>query len=143
MQRKHVLAATLAAVLLLPAIASARGNGPTPADILHNPRLLARYLKLTPEQVTQTTAFAKTLADTLRPLHEQEKALRDQLAAELAKTNPDACTVGGFVVQIKGIAGQQAAALRTFDTAFSAILTPEQLAKYNALKEAAHIGDST
>jgi hypothetical protein len=44
------------------------------------------------------------------------------------------------VVPIKGFAEQAAAALRTFDTAFAAILTPEQLAKYNALKELAGRG---
>jgi hypothetical protein len=42
------------------------------------------------------------------------------------------------VVQIKGFAEQTEAALHTFDTAFSAILTADQLAKYNALKELVH-----
>ena len=116
-------------------------KGPSPEYILHNPRLLAQFLKLTPEQVTQSQALYTTLSNTLRPLHDQEKALRDQLATELAKPSPDACTVGGYVVQIKGVVGQVAAALHTFDTAFSAILTPEQLAKYNALKDAARLGD--
>jgi Spy/CpxP family protein refolding chaperone len=141
MKRAHVFAAALAALLLVPALAqAARGGRPSPEEILRNPRLLARYLDLTEAQQTQAQALFNTLNTSLRSIHEQEKQVREQLAAELAKPSPDACTAGGYVVQIKGFAEQAAAALRTFDTAFAAILTPEQLAKYNALKELAGRG---
>lgn len=141
MKRAHVLAAALAALLLVPAIAeAARDRRPTPQEILHSPRLLARYLNLTDAQKAQAEPLFTTLGNTLRSINEQEKRVREQLATELAKPSPDACTVGGYVVQIKGFADQTAAASRTFDTAFSAILTPEQLAKYNALKELAGRG---
>ena len=139
MKRAHVLAAALAALLLLPAVAEA-ARRPSPQEILRSPRLLARYLNLTDAQKTQAEALFTTLNNSLRSIHEQEKGVREQLAAELAKPPPDACTAGGYVVQIDGFVGQAAAALRTFDTAFSAILTPEQLAKYNALKELAGRG---
>ena len=141
MKRAHVLAAALAAVLLLPAIAeAARDRRPSPQEILRSPRLLGRYLNLTAAQQTQAEALFRTLNDSLRTIHEQEKQVREQLVAELAKPTPDTCTVGGYVVQIDGFAEQAAAALRTFDTAFSAILTPEQLARYNALKDLAGVG---
>ena len=135
MKRMHVLAAALAALLLLPALAEAARDRPSPEQILHSPKLLARYLNLTASQVTQEEALFKTLGESLKAIHEQEKVLRDQLQAELEKANPDACTAGGYVVSIHGLYEQAEAALHTFDTAFSAILTPEQLAKYNALKE--------
>jgi Spy/CpxP family protein refolding chaperone len=142
MKRTHAVAAALAVLLLVPALASAARNPrPSPADILHSPKLLARYLNLSAAHVTQEEALFKTLGDALKAIREQEKAVRDQLAAELAKPTPDACTAGGYVVRIDALYEQTAAALRTFDTAFSAILTPEQLAKYNALKELAHIGN--
>jgi Spy/CpxP family protein refolding chaperone len=140
MKRAHVLAAALAALLLVPALAEARDRRASPEEILRNPRLLARYLKLTEAQQAQAEPLFTALNNSLRAIHEQEKTVREQLAAELAKPSPDACTAGGYVVQIKGFATQAAAALRTFDTAFSAILTPEQLAKYNALKELAGRG---
>ena len=141
MKRTHVLVAVLATLLLVPALAeAARGGRATPEQILHSPKLLAKYLNLTAAQVTQAEAMFQTLAASLRTIHEQEKAVRDQLAAELAKPSPDACTVGGFVLRLDGFHGQAEAAARTFDTAFSAILTAEQLAKYNALKELARIG---
>ena len=140
MKRAHVLAAALAALLLVPAIAEAAQRRPTPQEILHSPRLLARYLNLTDAQQAQAQPLFTTLGNTLRSINEQEKRVREQLATELAKPTPDACTAGGYVVQIDGFVEQAAAALRTFDTAFSAILTPEQLAKYNALKELAGRG---
>lgn len=142
MQRRHTIALALATLLMVPALAqAARGGGrPSPQEILHSPKLLARYLALTPAQVAQAEPIFQALANSLRALHEQEKALHDQLAAELAKPSPDACTAGGFVVRLDALYEQAEAAARAFDAAFSAILTPEQLAKYNALKELAHLG---
>ena len=136
MKRLHVLAAVMAALLLVPALASA-ARRPSPEEILRTPRLLAKYLNLSSAQVAQAEPLFKTLGDSLRAIHQQEKTVRDQLAAELGKPSPDACTVGGYVVRIDGFLEQAEAARRAFDTAFSAILTPEQLAKYNALKELA------
>jgi Spy/CpxP family protein refolding chaperone len=138
MKRLHVAAAAFA-LLLIPALASAaqRGGRATPEEILRNPRLLARYLDLSATQVTQEQALFRTLDESLRAIHQQEEAKRDQLQAELDQPNPDACTAGGYVVSLHDLYEQAEAALHTFDTAFSAILTPEQLAKYNALKELA------
>ncbi|HEV8239046.1 MAG TPA: periplasmic heavy metal sensor [Thermoanaerobaculia bacterium] len=140
MKRLHVVAAALVALVLMPALghAAPRGGRATPEEILRNPRLLARYLNLTAAQVTQEEALFKTLNDSLRANHQQEETLRDQLQAELDKPSPDACTAGGYVVSLHGLYEQAEAAVHAFDTAFSAILTPEQLAKYNALKELAH-----
>jgi Spy/CpxP family protein refolding chaperone len=134
MKRARVLAAALAAMLLVPALASA-ARKPSPAEILHSPKLLARYLNLSATQVTQEEALFKTLNETLKGIREQEKTLRDQLQAELDKPSPNACTAGDYVVDLHDLYEDAEAALHTFDTAFSAILTPEQLAKYNALKD--------
>lgn len=138
MKRLHVAAAAFA-LLLIPALASAapRGGRATPEEILRNPRLLAHYLNLSATQVTQEQALFKTLDEALRALRQQEEAKRDLLQAELDKPSPDACTAGGYVVSLHDLYEQAEDALHAFDTAFSAILTPEQLAKYNALKELA------
>ena len=134
MKRARTLAA-LAVLLLVPALASAAPRRPSPAEILRSPKLLARYLNLSAAQVTQSEALFKTLGDTLKGIHEQEKVLRDQLQDELDKPSPNACTAGGYAVGLHDLYEDAEAALHAFDTAFSAILTPEQLAKYNALKE--------
>ena len=56
----------LAVLLALPLALQAQG-GPPPRDpgaILHNPRALARYLHLTPDQITATQKLA---ADSEKP----------------------------------------------------------------------------
>ena len=126
--------------LLAPALllAQSEKRRPAPEQILRNPRLLARYLQLTPEQVTQQQALWKTLTAKLDGVREQEKALAEQLRTALQGSNPNACDVGTLVVGIDALRDQTRAALQEFDEAFTAILTPEQKAKYEALKEAAH-----
>ena len=144
MSKKPILALGLA-LLLAPALAlaadpSSHGK-PTPDQILRNPRLLARYLQLTADQVAKAQPLYQTLATTLKTLHDQEPPLKQQLQTLLQGSNPDPCDVGAIVVQIDALHDQGRTALQAFDTAFSALLTPEQLAKYDALKDAAHLGD--
>jgi Spy/CpxP family protein refolding chaperone len=141
-RRRLSVATALFAFLALPFLANAApGRGGNPADILHNPRALARFLKLTPAQIETTRQLAQTLHNTTRPLYQQIEPLEDQLHGQLDAASPDACAVGGTVIQIAGLRDQIRGAREAFDDAFSAILTPEQLAKYEALKEAAHIGE--
>jgi Spy/CpxP family protein refolding chaperone len=138
MQKRRVLAAALATMVLIPALAVAAGRRASPAEVLRSPKLLAKYLALTPDQVVQEEALFTTLKGKLEAIHQQQKVVRDQLAAELAKPSPDKCTVGDLVLKVDGFHEQTAAALQEFDTAFKAILTAEQLVKYEALKQLAH-----
>ena len=142
MRKRLTVAAALFAFLALPLLANAApGRGGNPGDILTNPRALARYLKLTPAQLETTKQLVQTLHATTRPLHEQQKPLHDQLRTQLDAAGPDACAIGGTLLQIEGLRDQIREAREDFDEAFSAILTPEQLAKYEALKDAARIGE--
>ena len=140
MRRQPLLLATAFAATLLwvPALAAAapaRG----PAHILSTPRLLARYLRLTPEQVQQQRQLVQALRADVEPLREQRKALREDLRAALEGGSPDACAVGAIVVDLSELRGQIRGELEEFDDAFSAILIPEQLARYEALKEAVRL----
>jgi Spy/CpxP family protein refolding chaperone len=139
MRRQPVLLiAAFAALLWVPALAAAapaRG----PAQILSNPRLLARYLRLTPEQVQQQRQLVQALRADVEPLRAQRTALREDLRAALEGGSPDACAVGAIVVDLSELRGQIRAELEEFDDAFSDILTPEQLARYEALKEAVRL----
>jgi Spy/CpxP family protein refolding chaperone len=142
MRQRLSIATALFAFLALPLLAAAApGRGGNPADILHNPRALARYLRLTPAQVETTKQLAQTLHNTTKPLYQQIEPLEEQLHSQLDAASPDACAVGNTVVQINGLRDQIRGAREDFDEAFSAILTPEQLARYEALKDAARIGD--
>jgi Spy/CpxP family protein refolding chaperone len=135
-------AAIAALLLLLPLAAQAQprqGRGQDPASILQNPRLLARYLKLTPDQTKTLQQLAQDLQQTVKPLAEAGKPLRETFYADLDAANPNPCTVGQDALALHENREKIKAAFVDFDRRFSAILTPEQLAKYEALKEAARL----
>lgn len=141
MLRRRLLTATALLALLAVPFAAQAARKPNPADILLNPKALARFLKLTPEQVAQQKQLLEELRTTTKPLHEQIRPLEEQLRDQLDAASPDACTVGNTLVQINSLRDQIKEAREDFDEAFSAILTPEQLAKYEALKDAVRIGE--
>jgi Spy/CpxP family protein refolding chaperone len=129
------------AVFILPLVAAAErpGDKRDPREILTNPRLLARYLKLTPEQVATTQNLFKDLQATVKPLREARPALYQAFYHELEAASPNPCTVGAAAIALHDNAEKIKDAFEVFDQKFSAILTPEQLAKYEALKEAARL----
>jgi Spy/CpxP family protein refolding chaperone len=136
--RRLIAATALVALLAVPflAVPAAAAKAPqNPADILHNARALARYLKLTPTQIETTKGLLEDLHATTKPLYDQIEPLETQLHSQLDAASPDACTVGATVVKIDGLRDQIRGAREDFDDAFSAILTPAQLAKYEALKD--------
>jgi len=154
MNPKKLLTALALTALLAPALASAavtadaaaagghgnRGGG-DPRAVLHNAKALARFLKLTPDQAKTLQTLEKDLQAKAKPLADQIKPLHEQLRALLDTASPDACQAGEIVVHIDSLRDQIRAAFGQFDDSFSAILTPDQLARYEALKAAAGIGD--
>jgi Spy/CpxP family protein refolding chaperone len=132
-----VLTALVAAVALPLAAAAQRGPAPNPAELLNNPRALARYLRLTPAQVETFRQLRQELQNTVQPLREQQRELREQLYDQLEAASPNACAIGETSIDVHEIGEQIRAAVEHFDDEFSAILTPEQLARYEALKELA------
>jgi len=141
-RRAASLLAVAAAILLALPLAAQPPRGPRdPAEILHNPRLLARYLQLTPDQITATKKLAADLKATLDPLHQQEQTLRAAFEAAVSAANANPCDVGQAALAVHANQEKIKAALDDFDKKFSALLTPEQLAKYEALKALVHPGD--
>lgn len=142
-----VILTALVAALALPALAPAGQAGqtaqvaeaarPNPVELLNNPRALARYLRLTPAQIETFRQLRQELQSTVQPLREQQRDLREQLYDQLEAASPNACAIGETSIDIHEIGEQIRAALEHFDDEFSAILTPEQLARYEALKELA------
>lgn len=139
--RKPMLfVAALAAFLVLPFAAEAAQRGQNAEQILRNPRALARYLRLTPDQVAAFKTLREDLEAGVKPLREAGKPLREAFRAEINAASPSACEVGEAALAVHDNAEKIRAEYEEFDTAFSAILTPEQLARYEALKEAAGLG---
>jgi Spy/CpxP family protein refolding chaperone len=138
-RRAASILAFAAAVLLALPLAAQPPKGPRdPAEILHNPRLLARYLHLTPDQATATQKLAADLKTTLDPLRQQEQTLRDAFEAAVSAANANPCDVGQAALAVHANQVKIKAALDDFDMKFSALLTPDQLARYEALKALVH-----
>jgi Spy/CpxP family protein refolding chaperone len=133
----------LAVLLALPLALQAQGGpGPRdPGEILHNPRALARYLRLTPDQVTATQKLAADLKAAVEPLRQQEKQLRAAFEAAVSAPNANPCDVGQAALAVHANSQKIRAALDDFDNKFSALLPPAQLARYEALKALVHPGD--
>ena len=140
---KILLLPALALLLLaLPAMAQTDGNAaarPDPNQILHNPRALARFLRLTPAQQETLRTLSQELEAKVKPIREEQKALREQLQDQLEAASPNACTIGDTALDIHENYEEIEAALKDFDTKLTAILTPEQKRRYEALKEAAKL----
>jgi len=143
---KLALALAVLALLVLPMAAQAAPAGAPDANqargLLENPRALARFLHLTPAQVTQFNTLAQTLRSTVEPLRTARGPLCQTLRTALAATTPDQAAVGAGSIALFQNKKQIGAARTTFDNAFKAILTPEQLAKYNVLLQLYHAGDA-
>jgi Spy/CpxP family protein refolding chaperone len=141
-RRAASMLAVAAALLLALPLAAQPPKGPRdPGEILHNPRLLARYLHLTADQVTATQKLAADLKAALGPLRQQEQTLRDAFQAAVSAANANPCDVGQAALAVRSNQEKIKAALDDFDTKFSALLTPDQLARYEALKALVHGGD--
>src|SRR3954451_20230194 len=94
-RRAASLLAAIAALLLALPLAAQPPRGPRdPAEILHNPRLLARYLHLTPDQVTASQTLFADLTAATEPLRQQEQKLRDALQTAINAANANPCDVG-------------------------------------------------
>jgi Spy/CpxP family protein refolding chaperone len=138
-RRAASILAAVAAVLLALPLAAQPPQGPRdPAAILHNPRLLARYLHLTPDQITASQKLFTDLKAALDPLRQQEQTLRDAFEAAVSAANANSCDVGQAALAVHANQVKIKAALDDFDTKFSALLTPDQLARYEALKALVH-----
>jgi hypothetical protein len=105
--------------------------------ILTHPGALSKYLHLSTDQNTQFQAMWTTLQTSVDALRQARGPLCATLRTDLAGT-PNPATVGTDSIDLFTNKEAIRAARQTFDTAFSAILTPDQLTRYNALKQIAH-----
>jgi Spy/CpxP family protein refolding chaperone len=145
MQPTKTLRIALALLVLIPAVALAgpgfgprgdHGDGPGgpggPGGHFLPP---PGYLDLTDEQIDAAQAIRDGLRDQLQTLHESFAAQRQELEDLLDGDNPDPAAVGALVIGLHGERDQLHAALTAADAEFSALLTPEQLVKWENFKE--------
>lgn len=100
---------------------------------------VARFLELTPEQVSQWEALLATLRETVAPLRVELRGLEGQLAGLLQQEDPDPAAVGALVLHIKGVKEAIAQAHRAYVNAFEGMLNGEQTAKLRFIRQAERV----
>jgi hypothetical protein len=145
--RFYALALTgLLSVSALPAraatpAAAATVDSSTAYSLLHHPRALAKFLRLSPSQLTQLMGFYNTLEATVEPLRAARPPLCTQLLADIGSGSPQSSAVGADSINLYDNKQQILTARQAFDSSFSGILDAEQLAAYDALKALARFSD--
>jgi len=113
-----------------------RGRGPGDGDGPPQFRLqrMAKVLELTEAQQEQ----ARALFEQQRPnAEEARKAMREhqaQVDELLSAPNPDPTAVGDAVIALRQLREQHKADRESLEEAFKAILTPEQLSKWEVVQ---------
>jgi Spy/CpxP family protein refolding chaperone len=107
--------------------------------ILTHPKALAHYLGLSADQSTQLQTLWTTLQTSEENLRKARGPLCATLRTDISAANANAATVGTDSLNLYNNKQQAIAARKTFDTAFTAILTATQAAKYTTLKQIAHL----
>ena len=92
---------------------------------------LAAALNLTPDQQAALDVLRNETAQTVRPLAEQMRALHGQIEAAAEGASPDACAIGGLVLQGKSIRSQIDDARKAAEARFVAGLSADQKTAYD------------
>jgi hypothetical protein len=143
----YVLALTgLLSISTLPAHAATSSaavtvDSSTAYSLLHHPRALAKFLRLSSSQTTQLIGFYTTLESTVEPLRAARPPICTQLLADLGAGSPESSAVGNDSINLYNNKQQILTARDAFDSSFSGILDAEQLAAYDALKALARFSD--
>jgi hypothetical protein len=139
MNRKPLVFATLAlgALLVLPTVAAAQESR---APRCNNFRAIARVLQLSATQSEQARSIYSELRTTVEPLHDQIAPLKEALEDLLDTATPSAADVGEVVIDIDGIHDQIAAARAAADDEFEAILTAEQVTRWERFQSSCRQG---
>jgi Spy/CpxP family protein refolding chaperone len=108
------------------------GMGPDSGEV-------AAKLGLSADQKTQWDAIHAQLETSVQPLFDQIAAGHDRLDALASAANPDATAVGTQFLAVRALENQLKAAHESAHAKLTAILTPDQKAKFDALhKEMEH-----
>lgn len=122
----------LAAAFVLAQDAPRRPRMP-PGGMEHGGRCgerLVRSLDLTAEQQASLDALRNDTAAAVRPLVQQMRALHGQIETAADETSPDACALGGLVLQGKSIRSQIEDVRKAAEAKFVADLSDAQKATY-------------
>jgi Spy/CpxP family protein refolding chaperone len=121
-----IAAAASLAVAQEPHAMKMRMMGPDPGEI-------AATLGLSADQKVQWDSIHQQLQASVEPLHHQLMAAHEQLESLASSSNPDATAVGKQFLAARAIEKQVKAAHEAAHAKLTAILTPDQKAKFDSL----------
>ncbi|HXU31583.1 MAG TPA: periplasmic heavy metal sensor [Thermoanaerobaculia bacterium] len=96
---------------------------------------ISRFLVLDSSQSAKVADLVARLRGEVSPIRESHRATRARLEAEMAAPQPDAERIGRLVLEMRSRRGTVRTALERFDQDLSALLRPEQLARYQEWKQ--------
>ena len=102
----------------------------------HPQKLLADYLQLSDQQVTEFQQIQSETAAVVQPLQASAHSLQQQLHDALQAATPDATAVGKLALQLESVRAQIKAAHDAADTKRLAVLNADQKVKYQAFQAA-------
>jgi Spy/CpxP family protein refolding chaperone len=96
---------------------------------------LTQVLSLTTAQQAAAKQLQDKLQTTVQPLFTEAREKHEAIREALDSNNADAAEIGQLMIDAHKIGGQMRAAHDEFEKAFTALLTPEQAAKFKALQD--------
>jgi Spy/CpxP family protein refolding chaperone len=139
MKRTIGLAILATALGSIPLLAQAAGDGPRAARQGRWGQQLADFLKLTPDQQSQLKALMAEHRETMKPLFEEGRKLRERVR-ELTTSNAPDEEVGAAVKAAAAQRDKIRAARQELDGQIKSLLDDEQKTKYDAWKAARRAG---
>jgi Spy/CpxP family protein refolding chaperone len=95
---------------------------------------LAQALQLTAAQQSAWENARQDFRVAVQPLLQQREQLARQVETAIADKSSDACTIGNLVINEFGLNAQIRSVRQTMIEKFSAVLTPDQKSKFDALE---------
>ena len=121
---RRALIAIVVLALTLPALAADE-----PPFVARAKAEIAKFLALTPDQVTTWEGLIATHQQAVPPLRDQLKTVADQIKGLLDGSNPDPHAVGALTIQAAGLRAQIEAADQSYVKGFEQMLGADQQKK--------------
>jgi len=154
MMKRAFAAAAVLAVLVAPTVFAQRGPGACgagmgpggPAGMMagggpggdfgqHRVEAVTQVLQLTQEQVTAWQSIRDNAHATIKPLADQMRQIRADVRTALDAGGADAAAVGAKLIAAHDLGAKIKSARDAAQTAFRALLTSEQQAKFDLLRQ--------